>query len=169
MQDESTLDPDRPVCRVCQSRPSMPLSNWSGKGTRWRSICRGCHKRRHRENQRLAPICPVCGLAPCEMRSDRSGYRPHCFTCRPLPPAVPDAWLSPGRSRVKSKHRITFVRAFGPPPACARCGFEPEHPCQIDIDHIDGNHANNDSANLQALCANCHRLKTRAERNPTQV
>ena len=40
------------------------------------------------------------------------------------------------------------------------CGFVPMHPCQLDIDHIDGCHSNNDHDNLQTLCANCHRLKT---------
>jgi ribosomal protein L37E len=49
---------------------------------------------------------------------------------------------------------------------CARCGFQQEHACQMDVDHIDGNHKNNDSANLQTLCANCHRLKTLDERLP---
>jgi len=43
---------------------------------------------------------------------------------------------------------------------CNRCGFTPENKCQIDVDHIDGNHSNNALENLQALCANCHRLKT---------
>jgi 5-methylcytosine-specific restriction endonuclease McrA len=43
---------------------------------------------------------------------------------------------------------------------CIRCGFVPEHPVQLDVDHIDGNNKNNDISNLQTLCANCHRLKT---------
>ena len=30
----------------------------------------------------------------------------------------------------------------------------------LNLDHIDGNHDNNDVANLQTLCANCHRAKT---------
>ena len=48
-----------------------------------------------------------------------------------------------------------------PKPRCVMCGFIPEDPCQIDIDHIDGNHKNHSKDNLQALCANCHRLKTK--------
>jgi len=31
---------------------------------------------------------------------------------------------------------------------------------QLDIDHIDGDHTNEDPSNLQTLCANCHRYKT---------
>lgn len=44
--------------------------------------------------------------------------------------------------------------------ACEMCGFNAVRPCQLDIDHIDGNKKNNDPSNLQILCANCHRLKT---------
>ena len=32
---------------------------------------------------------------------------------------------------------------------------------QLEVDHIDGNHDNNEESNLQTLCACCHRLKTR--------
>jgi hypothetical protein len=41
---------------------------------------------------------------------------------------------------------------------CERCGFVAEHPRQLDVHHRDGNWRNNDLANLQTLCANCHRL-----------
>lgn len=43
---------------------------------------------------------------------------------------------------------------------CSICGFQAQHPAQMDIDHIDGDHRNNDPENLQEICANCHRLKT---------
>ena len=43
---------------------------------------------------------------------------------------------------------------------CEKCGFLAEHQVQLDIDHIDGDHKNDDPSNLQTLCANCHRLKT---------
>ena len=43
---------------------------------------------------------------------------------------------------------------------CSSCGFIPINPCQLDVDHIDGDHNNNALDNLQTLCANCHRLKT---------
>ena len=44
--------------------------------------------------------------------------------------------------------------------SCELCGFIPEHSCQLDVDHMDGNKSNNISSNLQTLCANCHRLKS---------
>ena len=43
---------------------------------------------------------------------------------------------------------------------CEACGFIALHPCQIDLDHIDGNKANETAENLWSLCSNCHRLKT---------
>jgi hypothetical protein len=45
---------------------------------------------------------------------------------------------------------------------CERCGFIPEHSCQLDVDHQDENHSNDATENLVTLCANCHRLKSRA-------
>lgn len=47
---------------------------------------------------------------------------------------------------------------------CEMCGFSAKHPCQLDVDHIDGNHFNDDPSNLQTLCANCHRYKTGVQR-----
>jgi hypothetical protein len=59
------------------------------------------------------------------------------------------------RKRVYTKHKKD---------TCELCGFIPKHPCQLDVDHIDGNHTNNLESNLQTLCANCHRLKTYSQR-----
>lgn len=33
-------------------------------------------------------------------------------------------------------------------------------PCQLDINHIDGNNNNRDPSNIEVLCANCHRVVT---------
>jgi hypothetical protein len=43
---------------------------------------------------------------------------------------------------------------------CELCGFVALNKCQLDVDHIDGDHSNDSPDNLQTLCANCHRLKT---------
>ena len=37
--------------------------------------------------------------------------------------------------------------------------------CQLDVDHIDGDKKNNDLSNLMTLCACCHRLKTKVNRD----
>lgn len=59
--------------------------------------------------------------------------------------------------RVDKKRRpyLKYKKSY-----CEHCSFIPLHPCQLDVDHIDGNHKNNNEDNLQTLCANCHRLKT---------
>jgi Zn finger protein HypA/HybF involved in hydrogenase expression len=45
---------------------------------------------------------------------------------------------------------------------CSKCGWNEKHPITgkvpLEIDHIDGNWTNNDEANLQLLCPNCHSL-----------
>ncbi len=74
--------------------------------------------------------------------------------------------------RDQDKRRAKRLR-FGPPVApelksncCDRCGFVPEHPCQLDLDHVlpKSRGGRNDRSNLQTLCSNCHRLKTFLER-----
>ena len=61
-------------------------------------------------------------------------------------------------SRCEACHRSPVARYKKK--VCQLCGFVSTHSCQMDIDHIDGNHENNDLTNIQTLCANCHRLKT---------
>lgn len=76
------------------------------------------------------------------LRYDKNGnktYRDRCTSCK-----------RKGR-RDKKDH-------------CERCGFIPEDPCQLDVDHINMHPWDNESVNLQTLCANCHRLKTKFER-----
>jgi 5-methylcytosine-specific restriction endonuclease McrA len=41
----------------------------------------------------------------------------------------------------------------------------PEHVCQLDVHHRDGDHANNNEQNLMTLCANCHRLEHAPEKS----
>src|SRR5712691_10781381 len=50
--------------------------------------------------------------------------------------------------------------------ACERCGFVPQHRCQLDVNHKSGDHTDNRPENLDTLCSNCHRLVTLAQRDP---
>lgn len=72
-------------------------------------------------------------------------FRKQCCKCRR--PNQPDNHR-PYKRRIVASH-------------CIKCGFIPIDLCQLDVDHIDGNHKNNAADNLQVLCANCHRLKTK--------
>ena len=62
--------------------------------------------------------------------------------------------------RVKKKHYREYKKTY-----CEYCGFVAVDKRQLDVDHIDGNHSNNNENNLQTLCANCHRLKTKLNRD----
>jgi hypothetical protein len=46
---------------------------------------------------------------------------------------------------------------------CANCNMSIIPPL-VHYDHIDGNHSNDDFSNCQALCPNCHSLKTDDDR-----
>lgn len=45
---------------------------------------------------------------------------------------------------------------------CCRCGWNQRHPVTgkvpLEVNHIDGNSTNNDEANLELICPNCHSL-----------
>lgn len=57
-----------------------------------------------------------------------------------------------------------------------KCTCEITHPCQLDINHVDGNNSNRDPSNIEVLCSNCHRrvtilnehhIQTNTTRKPT--
>lgn len=87
-------------------------------------------------------LCVKCGIRKQESLGKKR-RRKFCGKCR-----------RPGRKNGNRKYR-KYLKGV-----CGSCGFIPEHECQLDVDHIDGDRKNNQEANLQTLCANCHRLKT---------
>lgn len=86
------------------------------------------------------PSCKYCGCPAAKKRLNKLGIQIYHAQCRKC---MGDR--SPYR-----RYKKTY---------CEICGFE-GHYCQLDVDHKDGDHTNNDPSNLQTLCANCHRLKT---------
>ncbi len=100
----------------------------------------------------LTGVCRHCGSVRVVKKQGKreGGYRCHV------------AYQAKDRkSRRWKQNRYTAHKKQ----TCERCGFVPEHPCQLDVHHKDGDHSNNDPANLQTLCANCHRLITWEEQN----
>jgi hypothetical protein len=93
---------------------------------------------------------------------DAKGRRGYCEHCGPTPiRRQGTGWRCSTKDKDRGRHRRTndAYRGFKGV-ECERCKFQPEHQCQLDVHHIDGNHANNDPVNLMTLCANCHRLAT---------
>lgn len=86
--------------------------------------------------------CIICGERP-QAENGKGGYRNKCIGCHKI-----------HHQKRKGHYRKQLKEA------CERCGFKPIHKCQLDVDHVDGNHNNNKWNNLQTLCANCHRIKT---------
>lgn len=56
-------------------------------------------------------------------------------------------------------HLVRALQEKGVEYRCAECGCEPrwnEKPLTLPVDHIDGDHSNNEFSNLRFLCPNCH-------------
>ena len=106
-------------------------------------------KKLRTHSRKIRGLCVECNKNMQESNGRIDGqqvYKPRCGTCS-------DNRNKPTRSYRKHKKK-----------QCEKCGFIPKNKCQLDVDHIDGNHSNNDIDNLQTLCANCHRLKTHKDR-----
>lgn len=102
------------------------------------------------------PLCIECKKNFARINYRSGGFMPRCDSCSRSP-----------ESRRKRMDKKIIEQAVRLRPwivykkeSCEHCGFIPEHACQLDVDHIDGNKSNNDPSNLMTLCANCHRLKT---------
>ena len=94
---------------------------------------------RKEEASSVRGCCVVCKTN--QQTSNGMGkYKPTCNKCR------------------KRRYKYAYRRVKKT--ACEACGFQAVDTTQLDVDHKDGNHHNNDPNNLWTLCANCHRLKT---------
>lgn len=117
----------------------------------------GQWKYRKLEARDVRGTCVRCESYLQKRVASTNKYKPICSSCDKLVNEKRPRWASyprrPSNYRVYKKD------------SCENCGFIPEDRCQLDVDHIDGNHYNNNSENLQTLCANCHRLKTKTNKD----
>ncbi len=98
------------------------------------------------------PTCTNCGDRPCKTNGlSKDGFRKYSKYCPTCHRKIYNLKNTNGRRYGYTLHKKD---------TCEDCGFIPTHPCQLDVDHIDGDKTNDDISNLKTLCANCHRLKT---------
>ena len=149
------METSRPICEKCNLHPCEK----SGNGKGWRKTCVQCRRpHRNRGDNRykpksshrdfsIRPFCEECQLRLVERAASSRGWRRKCEKCR-----------RQGYRNNPLKHTRRQLReSVG---QCQQCGFVPVHICQLEVDHIDGDHNNNERTNWQVLCANCHKLKT---------
>lgn len=125
-------------------------------------------RRKKPEAAHIRGICVDCKKNPQKKVGGKPDsidkYYPICSQCNKKSYAsVESLKKQRKRSQLQSRLIARPYLAFRKD-KCERCGFIPEHICQLDVDHIDTDHFNNDPKNLQTLCANCHRFKTWQER-----
>lgn len=93
------------------------------------------------------PPCVKCNSPARFHTKDKDGkvvrWRNYCWDCMKT-------------TRLPKSKRYIFSKGG----KCERCGFIPEIQQQLDVNHKDGNHSNNDIKNLETLCSNCHRFVT---------
>lgn len=102
----------------------------------------GAWKYRKPEPLNVRGVCCVEGCNNLQTSRGEGKYRPICSV----------------HHRMRNEKAFEYRNYKGL--ICEVCGFVPQHSCQLDVDHINGDHSDNREENLQTLCANCHRLKT---------
>ena len=110
------------------------------------------------EKMEIRGVCVKCKDRPQTSKGTKEGitlYRAICWKCHA------DNNGRPNGSKQRKRLKYTKFKKD----TCEDCGFVPQHTCQLDVDHVDGNHDNNEPTNLRTLCANCHRLKTYMSRD----
>lgn len=110
------------------------------------------------------PICIECNSRPCARRNHqgKTYFRKYCCTCADKKYKDPEKKKLAER-RASFKYNLKKLGEKLKP--CTICGFVPVDGCQMDWDHINGIHFDNRLENFQLLCANCHRLKTKRNRD----
>lgn len=106
---------------------------------------------------------PTCVNEGCEKPVHCSGktstglpiWRPYCGRCHQ---AVGGRNIyAEGVTPIKKKYCQNQDGRLG----FGECSAQIVDMCQLDLDHIDGDHYNNTPDNIQTICKNCHSVKTK--------
>lgn len=148
------------VCSACKrERTSVEFSKgqWTDSTS---PVCLGCD-----DSQALPEKATEEPPAKEQGRLLASGQK-RCTRCRAIL-SVNSFYKDKRRagglySQCKDCHKVQVKGAYilEKGAVCEACGFMPLDPCQLSVDHKDGDHSNDNPANLWTLCFNCHVLKT---------
>lgn len=91
------------------------------------------------------PLCTRCGIKKA------LSTRKVCYACN-----------TGSRDRkADQRQRYHYRKAYADRIAKGMCEFCEQYVKVLHVDHINGNHHDDESANWQVLCAPCHIMKTR--------
>ncbi len=135
-------------CRHCIIKARMATIR-GGKRI-WYPICSSCISDGHLKDYMIPykptqGLCMNCGISfQKEIRSKLyTTYDSLCHGCRSQ----------------KTRCDGNLIKKE----VCSSCGSTEIH--RLEVDHIDGNPNNNDKDNLQVLCSDCHKAKTKRNRD----
>ena len=83
-------------------------------------------------------------------------WRSHCGRCHEA--SGGRGTFAPGVTSIKKDYCENVDGRLG-----YICTSTIQNSCQLDLDHIDGEHYNHVSENIQTICKNCHSWKTKVE------
>lgn len=113
------------------------------------------HRLTERDTAARTAVCANCGPVPLYLKDFGNGN--HYWVCGTGYRRNKQRKRRPWRDQLEERlARLT----------CELCGFQAVDVCQLDVDHIvpkSRGGAVSDPNNLQVICANCHRLKSRQE------
>lgn len=113
--------------------------------------------------------CPNCGTAMEEIgfidskKPNTLGGSTKPGLCKCGEPRAKKGVDGYGRTRYRTQcykcmHQQRLIQKKD---SCEKCGIKPEDKKQLHKDHIDGDRSNNNASNIQTLCVECHKEKTR--------
>lgn len=104
------------------------------------------HRLTNIDEKNRTAMCSNCGEVDIKYIHSRNGWR-----CRM-------AVKGESRGQNSSSYNQRFKKAYCENPECTTTIVDP---CQLDVDHMDGDSSNYSVDNLKTLCACCHRIKTK--------
>lgn len=155
-------------CLNCDTETSNPM--YCGK-----SCAAVVNGRKHPKRQRREGSLPwlpegqtrPCGLDSCTGRVPRNSRfcGPSCSSIKKRLDRI-ERWLAGDYEEATCPRGLErFAREYLLELAdytCSKCGWREFHPVDgkplVQVDHEDGDALNNDPANLQVLCPNCHSM-----------